>query len=70
MKLQKYLAFLSYNGKSFSGSQIQLVKNKQIPTVQESLKVYLKLLGSHTDTFRKLHNKLFNSSSISHRCKS
>ena len=44
MKLQKYLAFLSYNGRSFSGSQIQNVKNKTIPTVQENLKVTSVLL--------------------------
>ncbi len=39
MKLQKYLAFLSYNGKSFQGSQMQSIKNNQISTVQEKLKV-------------------------------
>ncbi len=39
MKMQKYLAFLSYNGKSFSGSQMQKLKDINIPTVQENLKV-------------------------------
>jgi tRNA U38,U39,U40 pseudouridine synthase TruA len=51
MKLQKYLAILSYNGKSFSGSQIQNVKDQRISTVQKSLQVKSTLLGNDLTTF-------------------
>ncbi len=39
MKLQKYMGFVSYQGRYFHGSQIQAVKGCEVPSVQQSLKV-------------------------------
>ena len=39
MRLQKYLGFVSYKGRYFCGSQIQLNDSFELPSVQKSLTV-------------------------------
>jgi len=42
INLQKYFAFVTYFGRNFNGSQIQIWKNKEMITVQGELQVCIK----------------------------